>query len=116
MESLHVQSLVKREVPITTDKHTVAKQETLKRFSRSVVRKSNDRETWYLTSGPLDREWASWYIHEFLMSEELWIQMGTLWIPCHVLPEETTLLEDLTKAQPYEVQFRLEMDINGSPL
>ena len=116
MESLHVQSLVKREVPITTDKHTVAKQETLKKFSRSVVRKSNDRETWYLTSGPLDREWASWYVHEFLMSEQVWIQLGTLWIPCHVVPEETTVLEDLTKAQPYEVQFKLEMDINGSPL
>jgi hypothetical protein len=116
MESLHVESLVKREVPITTDKHTVAKQETLKKFSRSVVRKSNDRETWSLTSGALDREWASWYIHEFLMSEQVWIQMGTLWIPCHVVPEETTVLEDRQKAQPYEVQFRLEMDINGSPL
>ena len=116
MESLHVQSLVKREVPITTDKHTVAKQETLKKFSRSVVRKSNDRETWYLTSGPLDREWASWYIHEFLMAEQIWLQLGTLWIPCHVVPEETTVLEDLTKAQPYEVQFKLEMDINGAPM
>lgn len=116
MESLHVESLVKREVPITTDKHTVARQETLKKFSRGVVHKSNDRETWSLTSGPLDREWASWYIHEFLMSEQVWIQMGTLWIPCHVVPEETTLLEDQTKAQPYEVQFKLEMDINGSPI
>ena len=116
MESLHVTSMVKREVPITTDKHTVAKQETLKKFSRSVVRKSNDRETWYLTSGALDDKWASWYVHEFLMSEQLWIQLGTLWIPCHVVPEETTVLEDRTKAQPYEVQFKLEMDINGSPI
>ena len=116
MESLHVTSMVKREVPITTDKHTVAKQETLKKFSRSVVRKSNDRETWYLTSGALDDKWASWYVHEFLMSEQLWIKLGTLWIPCHVVPEETTVLEDRTKAQPYEVQFKLEMDINGSPI
>ena len=116
MESLHVESLVKREVPIQTDKHTVARQETLKKFSRGVVHKSNDRETWSLTSGPLDREWTSWYIHEFLMSEQVWIQMGTLWIPCHVVPEETTVLEDRTKAQPYEVQFKLEMDINGSPI
>lgn len=116
MESLHVQSLVKREVPITTDKHTVVKQETLKKFSRSVVRKSNDRETWHLTSGALDDKWASWYVHEFLMSEQVWIQLGTLWIPCHVVPEDTTVLEDRTKAQPYEVQFKLEMDINGSPM
>lgn len=116
MESLHVQSLVKREANITTAKYAVARQETLKKFSRSVVRKNNDRETWQLTSGPLDEDWASWYIHEFLMSEQIWIQSGTLWIPCHVVPEETTVLEDRTKAQPLEVQFRLEMDINGSPL
>ena len=116
MESLCVTSFAKREVPITTDKNTVARQETLKKFSRGVVRKSNDRETWYLTSGALDKAWASWYIHEFLMAEQAWIQMGTLWIPCHVVPEETTVLEDLTKAQPYEVQFKLEIDINGSPI
>jgi hypothetical protein len=116
MESLHVTSFVKRDVNITTEKNTVAKQETLKKFSRSVVRKNNDRETWALTSGALDEEWASWYIHEFLMTEQVWIQLGALWIPCHVIPEETTVLEDRQKAQPYEVQFRLEMDINGAPL
>lgn len=125
MESLHVQSLVKREANITTAKHAVARQETLKKFSRSVVRKSNDRETWALTSGPLDEQWASWYIHEFLMAEQIWIglnsQLSTLnsqllWLPCHVVPEETTVLEDREKAQPLEVLFRLEMDINGSPI
>lgn len=121
MESLHVQSLVKRDVGITTEKHTVAKQETLKQFSRSIVRKSNDRETWTLTSGPLDEQWASWYIHEFLMAEHVWIMVNDelsivngIWVPCHVVPDDTTLLEDRQKAQPFEVQFKLEMDINGN--
>ena len=125
METLHVQSLVKREANITTAKHAVARQETLKKFSRSVVRKSNDRETWALTSGPLDEQWASWYVHEFLMAEQIWIGLNshtsaispqTIWFPCHVVPEETTVLEDREKAQPLEVLFRLEMDINGSPI
>lgn len=125
MESLHVQSLIKREANIATAKHAIARQETLKKFSRSVVRKSNDRETWALTSGPLDEAWASWYIHEFLMAEQIWIGLTpqtsaispqTIWIPCHVVPEETIVLEDREKAQPLEVLFRLEMDINGSPM
>lgn len=125
MESLHVTSLVKREANITTAKHAVARQETLKKFSRSVVRKSNDRETWALTSGPLDEQWASWYVHEFLMAEQIWIGLNSslltlnsslLWLPCHVVPEETTVLEDREKTQPMEVLFRLEMDINGSPM
>jgi hypothetical protein len=33
-----------------------------------------------------------------------------------VVPEDTTVLEDREKTQPLEVQFRLEMDINGSPI
>lgn len=116
MESLHVQSLVKREVPITTDKHTVARQETLKKFSRSVVRKSNDRETWYLTSGPLDREWASWYVHEFLMASWVWIDIGGIWLPCHVLPEEQVTLVQHDKTDMLEVMLALKLDINGSPM
>jgi hypothetical protein len=123
IESLHVQSLIKREASNKTEKHSVAKQETLKQFSRTVTMKKDGPETWSLTSGALDRDWASWYIHEFLMSPQVWIMLNGQslmvngqWIPCHVVPEETTVLEDQQKAQPYEVQFKLEMDINGSPL
>jgi hypothetical protein len=103
-------------VNITTDKYTIAKQETLTSFSRGLAIKQNDYETWTFSSGPLDEAWASWYIHEFLMASWVWIMVNGVWIPCHVLPEETTLLEDRTKAQPYEVQFKLQLDINGSPI
>ena len=50
------------------------------------------------------------------MAENVWISVNGMWIPCRVMPEETTVLEDRDGAQPMEVQFRLEMDINGSPM
>lgn len=59
------------------------------------------------------------------MAEQIWIGLTpqtsaishqTIWLPCHVVPEETTVLEDREKAQPLEVLFRLEMGINGSPM
>lgn len=114
-ENIFVAGLPTKEVSITTEKYDIARQETLTQFSRGLAIKQNDYETWAFSSGPLDEAWASWYIHEFLMARWVWISIGGTWVPCHVLPEETTVLEDREKAQSLEVQFRLEMDINGSP-
>jgi hypothetical protein len=115
-ENIFVAGLPTKEVNITTDKYAIARQETLTQFSRGLAVKHNDYETWTFSSGPLDEAWASWYIHEFLMARWVWISIGGVWIPCHVLPEEVTTLVDRSKAQPYEVQFKLQMDINGSPV
>ena len=115
-ENVFVAGLPTKEVNITSDKYAIARQETLTKFSRGFAVKQNDYETWTFSSGPLDKAWASWYIHEFLVASCVWIDIDGMWIPCHVMPEETTILEDRKQAQPYEVQFRLEMDINGSPI
>lgn len=114
-ESVHVRSLEKREVPIVTDKYAISKQETLKKFSRSITKKSNDSEEWTLTSGPLDKDWVSWFVHEFLMSAVMWISIDSSWIPCHVLPEETTKMIDESDSNKLEIQFKIQLDINGSP-
>lgn len=121
-ENIFVSGLPTKEVNITTEKYTIARQETLTQFSRGLAVKQNDYETWTLSSGPLDEAWASWFIHELLMARWVWISVpsgspgGTIWIPCHILPEETTTLVDRTKEQPYEVLLRVQLDINGSPL
>lgn len=114
-ENIFVAGLPTKEVNITTEKYTIARQETLTQFSRGLAVKQNDHETWTFSSGPLDEAWASWYIHEFLMARWVWISIGGTWIPCHILPEETTVLVSREKAQMLEVQLKLQLDINGSP-
>lgn len=114
-ENIFVAGLPTKEVNITTEKYTIARQETLTQFSRGLAVKQNDHETWTFSSGPLDEAWVSWYIHEFLMARWAWISIGGTWIPCHILPEETTVLVSREKAQMLEVQFKLQLDINGSP-
>lgn len=115
-ENIFVGGLPAKDVDITTEEYAISKKETLTQFSRSLVDKQNDRETWHLSSGALDKAWASWYVHEFLMVKYAWIKVDGVFIPCHVIPAETIVLEDPKKAQAYEVQFSLKMDINGSPL
>ena len=114
-ENIFVAGLPTKEVNITTEQHVISRQETLTQFSRGLAMKQNDHELWTFSSGPLDEAWASWFIHEFLMARWVWISIGGTWIPCHVLPEETTELVSREKAQMIEVQFKLQLDINGSP-
>ena len=115
-ENIFVYGLPQKNTHIDTEQYVIDRQETLSQFSRGLAIKSNDYETWALTSGPIDKQWASWYIHEFLMARWLWININGTFIPCHVIPEETTpLTDDIAPARP-EVQFKIRLDINGSPL
>ncbi len=115
-ENIFVSRLSAKDVNINTEEYVIAKPETITSFSRGIATKQDDKETWHFSSGALDEAWASWYIHEFLMAKLVWIGINDMWIPCHVLPEETTQLINRAEAKPIEVQFSLKMDINGSPM
>ena len=101
---------------IQTERYVLSKQETLTKFSRSLAVKQNDHERWNMTSGPVDREWASWFVHEFLMVRWAWININGNYIPCHIIPEEEVTLRDGKTASPLEIPFIVELDITGSPL
>ena len=114
MESLHLRCLPKRVVNIQTDKYVISRQETFKKFSRATTRKHADYETWTFSSGPLSEAWVSFYIHEVLKAQVMWIKRGTQWLLCHVLPEETTQLRDQQKPEMMEVQLTVRFDIDGA--
>ncbi len=122
-ENVFLSGLPRREVNISTSKYVVARQETLTQFSRAVVKKHSNYEVHTLSSGPLTEEWASWYLHELSMASVMWIKLQAatspfagMWVPCHVLPDETTLLVDKSNASMIEVQLKVQLDINGSPV
>lgn len=124
MESLTIRSLRKSETSITTNQYTRAIQETFGTFSRGIASKQNDYETWKLSSGPLDEAWQSWYIHEFLMARWVWIALANparsdgdpLWVPCHIIPDETVTSINRVNNSMLEVEFSIQLDITGSPL
>lgn len=115
-ENIFVSRLSGKDVNINTEKYVIARQESLTRFSRGTTVKQNDYETWKFSSGALDEAWASWFIHEFLMAKWVWIYINGMWIPCHTIPDENTTLVNEEDASLIEVQFAIQMDINGSPL
>lgn len=116
LESISVRSFKTTETNVTQESYIRAIQETFGSFSRGLVTKKNDYETWKMSSGPLDEAWHSWFIHEFLMAKFAWIKIGNNWLVCHIVPEETVEGIDRTNGSFYEVQFSVRLDLNGSPL
>jgi len=120
MESISVQPFKHVETNITTSKFTRAIQESFGNISRAFAVKSNDYEVWNLSSRPLDKLWKSWFVHEFLLAKWVWIgiranQSEVMWLPCHIIPEETTEIIDETGGM-FTVNFSVQLDIIGSPL
>ena len=116
MESVSVKALRTTNVNFNIEQNTVALQETFNQFSRGFAVKQNDYETWKMSAGPLDEAWQEWYLHEFLMARWVWIKIGTLWIPCNIIPEETVTGISRENDSLLEVNFSVVLGINGSPL
>ena len=115
VESFSTQSLVSEEVNYKVSEYVKARQELFNQVSRGAVVKQNDQERLKLSSGPVDRLWQQWYLHEPLMSPQAWIWIDSMWVPCHIVPEETVSGISRIENKPLEVQFTVRLDIAGSP-
>ena len=115
VESISVESLVSEDVAYKVSEYVKAQQELFNQVSRGVVVKQNDQERLKLSSGPVDRLWQQWFLHELLMSPKAWIWIDSFWVPCHIVPEETVNGLSRVDSKPLEVQFTVRLDIAGSP-
>ena len=116
LESISVRSLAQESMNVTQETFIRAVQETFGSFSRGIVTKKNDYDMWKLSSGPLDKAWQAWFMHEFLMCKYCWAKVGDVWLPCHIVPEETVTGVNRTQPSLREVQFAVRFDLNGSVL
>lgn len=114
LESISVHSLRTTEMNVTQESFIRSVQETFGNFSRGLITKKNDYETWKLSSGPLDNAWESWFMHEFLMAKFVWVKVSGNWLGCHIVPEETVKGVDRINNNLREVQFSVQFDMNGS--
>lgn len=115
MESIGVYSLLSSKVNVSKEEYVRSGMETFSSFSRGIITKKNDYETWALSSGPLTHEWQQWFLHEFLMARWVWIEINGSWLPCHIIPEETITAVDKTNSSVMSVSFSVRLDFNGSP-
>lgn len=116
LESISVPRVYSKKLAVTTNRYVLSRQETFSSFSRASIKKQNNKESWLFQTDPLTEEWLEWYLHEFLMSEHIWIDINSRFIPCTISPEEETTFLTRTEQNAMTILFTAQLDINGSPL
>lgn len=116
LESISIPKSYSQKLNVEATQYTKSIQETFNQFSRAAIKKQNDRESWLYQSDPLTEEWLQWYLHEFLMSEHVWIKVKGTWLPCTIAMEDEITIKDNTTQNMYSVSFTATLDINGNPL
>lgn len=116
LESISVPKSYSQKLNVETTEYTKSIQETFNQFSRSAIRKQNNRESWLYQSDPLTEEWLQWYYHEFLMSKHMWLKVSDIWLPCTVAMEDEITIKDKTNQVMHSVSFTAKLGINGNPI
>ena len=116
LECISIPRTYSKKLTIQSNTYSVTKLETFNSFSRSAVDKKNDQESWLFMTDPLDENWLQWYLHEFLMSKHIWLNIKGNWIPCSIIPEDEITFLDKTNTNMYSVSFTAKLDIYGSPI
>lgn len=115
LESISVPKSYSQKMSVESTPYTKSIQETFNLFSRAAIKKQNDRESWLYQSDPLTKEWQQWYLHEFLMSEHIWLKANDTWLPCTISLEDEITIKDETARNMYSVSFTATLGINGDP-
>lgn len=115
LESISVPKSYSQKMSVESTPYTKSIQETFNQFSRAAIKKQNDRESWLYQSDPLTKEWQQWYLHEFLMSEHIWLKANDTWLPCTISLEDEITIKDDTARNMYSVSFTATLGINGDP-
>lgn len=116
LESVNVPRVYRKKFAAEFTPYVVSKQETFNSFSRSTVKKINNKDSWEFATDPLDEEWLAWYLHEFLMSEHTWINIKGKFLPCTIIADEEITFQDETKQEMYSVSFTAKLDFCGSTI
>lgn len=115
LESISVPKSYSQKMSVESTPYTKSIQETFNQFSRAAIKKQNDRESWLYQSDPLTKSWQQWYLHEFLMSEHIWLKANDTWFPCTISLEDEITIKDDTARNMYSVSFTATLGINGDP-
>ena len=116
LESVNVPRVYRKTFAAESTPYVVSKQETFGSFSRSAVKKINNKESWLFETDPLDEAWLAWYLHEFLMSEHTWINIKGKFLPCTITAEEEITFQDETGQEMHSVSFTAKLDFCGSTI
>lgn len=84
------------------------------RGNTQVVNYANSPEaTFSMSSGFVNREWAEWWVNEFIVTRKAWMLHEGRYIPVAIIPEDSNKLFDRSKPGLIAVNFSVRYSFTG---
>ncbi len=112
-ESVIAYSLESLNYKIESETYNVPQEIEARGYSR-VMNFSEQAESEYgMSSGFVSREWAEWWIHEFLPTRMAWMIENGVVVPVAIEPEKTVKLYDKSKPDMMSITFTVRYSFRG---
>lgn len=77
--------------------------------------KTGGRNKWQMSSGKVNREWADWWVTEFLMAKKYWMLHNGMWLPVVVTPADDSMeIYNRSDNNLPHVDFDVQLAVKGS--
>ena len=114
IESVSVPCVYGSEPDTESTVYATTCEETFNVLPQSAVSRGSDTETWKFSTDPLTRNWAQWYLHEFLRTRRAWMLVDGMYLPVVItVDDDKTTLFDRTKTDMYRFEFTAQLDVSG---
>ena len=119
VETCSGQMLESMSIEVSTEQYSLNERPSFKPTRSLTTISSGGRRSWSMSSGYQTREWAEWWIMEFLMAKQRWMRypIGDAtgrFVPVIVEPaKKQTVTYDRTKQQMVHVDFTVTMALEG---
>ena len=113
IESVTAFTKYSMEYDIQSDTYSVPKEIDFRQNTQIINYAQDPLATFGMSSGYVNREWAEWWISEFLTTKSAWMLVGSRFLPVSIIPEETTEIYDRSKPGLLAVNFSVRFSFTG---
>lgn len=114
VESISAEMCKSLSYETTTETDTVSVPSAFRPNRRILSRKGAKQQTYAMSSGVVNEDWADWWVNEFLdCSKGAWVKMDGIWIPCEVVSEDTIIVSDEATNDLRTIDFTIRLALSG---
>lgn len=113
IESITATMREKMKYTIDSEKFIIPGDVNFKGYTRVVSYTKSPQVELEMSSGYVNREWADWWMNEFLPSGRGWMLQDGRYIPIAIIPEDNYKLFDKSKPGMIAIQFKVQYSFTG---
>lgn len=113
LETISLFAKESKEYEISSEVMAVGRTPSYSPQPGMTTHKTLGNATWQMSSGFVNRDWAEWFVVEFLTSKKYWMLIDGRWLPVVVSSKESITVYDRNDTSLRDVQFTVVSAIGG---